>query len=128
MKDGRFEVGDFVIGNSRADGRYSITRNGWKGKVVNINKSNYDIKDCGNTIKVSGKGGSWDVCHQCFDLYVPSKSIIIKNVTVPTCCGECFAYDESGCKFCKVDTTKFNEWSDRAPNCPIEPADDTDML
>lgn len=121
MKDGRFEVGDIVIANSKADGRYFITKAGWKGTVVKV-KKNYNLNDNNATIWVRACKGSegrsdFDVNHKCFDLYLSADAVIIKGVKMPTCCGECFAFDESGCKFCKVNTAEFNIWVDRASNC-----------
>lgn len=35
--DEKFKVGDFVIGNEKADDMYTITRTGWRGEVVSVN-------------------------------------------------------------------------------------------
>ena len=35
--EGKFKVGDMVIGNEYASGTYGITKSGWKGQVVNVN-------------------------------------------------------------------------------------------
>lgn len=36
-KKEKFKVGDFVIGNEKADDMYAITRTGWRGEVVSVN-------------------------------------------------------------------------------------------
>ena len=124
MRDGRFEVGDIVIANNLADNRYSVTKDGWKGTVIKV-KDNYALSSTrDNTITVRACPGykgnmDFEVNHKCFDLYLPADAVIIKGVTMPTCCGECFALDESGCRFCKVNTAEFHIWTDRASNCPM---------
>lgn len=117
MKNGRFEVGDRVVANAHASGRYSITTAGWKGKVISV-KLNYDIKDSdiSDTIEVKGPGGSWWVNHTCFDFV--EKSVTIKGVSLPDCCGICFAYNRDGCAFINLDKST-NIWSERAKNCPM---------
>lgn len=118
MKDGRFEVGDSVVANENAIRRYSITTPPWKGKVVSV-KSNYDIKDSeiGDTIEVAGPGGRWWVNHTCFDL--AGKSVTIEGVSLPDCCGVCFAYNSDGCAFINLDKS-MNIWKARAKNCPMK--------
>lgn len=116
MKDGRFEVGDKVIGNEKTVGKYSITVFGWVGKVVSV-KSDYALdSDEKETIEVSGPGGSWWVNHKCFDLY---KGVTIRGIDIPECCGVCFAYDECGCKFVNIDK-QTDIWKARAKNCPMK--------
>ena len=41
----KFKVGDSVIGNCLADSRYSITRNGWTGRVVKVHEIESDMID-----------------------------------------------------------------------------------
>jgi hypothetical protein len=38
--DFKFKVGDFVVGNSKANGRYSVTREGWTGEVTKVEERN----------------------------------------------------------------------------------------
>ena len=119
MKDGRFEIGDVVIGNSGANHRYSITRENWVGTVVRV-KDAYDLDSIErDTIWVKGPGSpeeGFNVNHKDFDLY--TGGVRIKDVQMPDCCGECFAYDAQGCKFVNIDkATKI--WKSRASNCPM---------
>lgn len=47
--------------------------------------------------------------------------IFIKGVSLPECCGECFAYDEFGCKFIdNVDKLHHKVWESRAEKCPLQ--------
>ena len=122
MKDGRFEIGDAVVANSLADRRYSITKNGWKGRVSDIHK-NYDLDTESDTICVDGSRGPFWVNHKCFDLIKTKnqKAVIIQNVSMPECCGECFAFGTTGCIFVNVDADTTNIWKERASNCPMKP-------
>ena len=45
--------------------------------------------------------------------------VYIDGVERPECCGECFAFDDSGCKFIKVDKNSPEIWKHRAPGCPM---------
>ena len=124
MKDGRFEIGDIVIGTEQASEHYSITKKGWVGEVVGFvgDKADYELKSYGSTILVVDKYGSsprFDVCHRYFKLHakVP-RYLKITGQSMPECCGECFAFDAIGCKFnATVLTSKV--WKCRAENCPI---------
>ena len=49
-----------------------------------------------------------------------SVGIFIAGVEKPECCGECFAFDDSGCKFVKVDKNSPDIWQKRAEDCPIQ--------
>ena len=122
MKDGRFEVGDTVIGNDKASQHYGITVTGWKGKVTKINVENYALSSRESTIEVQALEGSdkgkYDVCHKYFDLYNPTLYLTIKGQKLPECCGECFAFDSSGCKF-GVEPSAEQVWVCRASNCPM---------
>jgi hypothetical protein len=69
----KFKVGDRVIGNEKADGRYAITRKGWCGVVTEVN---------GDRIRVKGpdRGGitaEYGVDSVYFDLDVDSRKIVI---------------------------------------------------
>lgn len=106
MKDGRFEIGDIVVGTAEADNHYSITKKGWVGRVVKFvdGKSDYSLKSSNHTIILSGIDGEnlpeFDVCHRYFKLCddVPHY-LKITGQQMPACCGECFAFDDVGCKF-----------------------------
>lgn len=124
MKDGRFEIGDKVVANSRADKRYSITKNGWTGVVADI-KENYDLDtDYTDDIFVKNRSHEFWVNHKYFDLVgteTSQKSVIIQNVSMPDCCGECLAFGTTGCIFVNVDTDTTDIWKERASNCPMRP-------
>lgn len=123
MKNGRFEIGDTVVANSRADNRYSITRNGWTGVVINI-KENYNLDTLKDTILVKDAGNEFWVNHKYFDLVGTEnsqKAVIIQNVSMPSCCGECLAFGTTGCIFVNVGTDTTNIWKERASNCPMKP-------
>lgn len=123
MKNGRFEVGDKVIGKAAANQRYSITREGWTGVVTDVIR-NYDLDTYNDTICVDGSCGPFWVNHKYFDLVgteKPEKSVIIQNVSMPSCCGECLAFGTTGCIFVNVDTDATNIWKERASNCPMKP-------
>lgn len=63
--ESKFKIGDEVVANKLADEKYSITKNGWRGRVTKLNPSDSD-KD----IYVDGPdldGGAW-VCSKRFDL------------------------------------------------------------
>lgn len=50
-----------------------------------------------------------------------AEGVFIKGVSVPECCGECFAYDECGCKFINnVDKLHHKVWESRAKDCPLQ--------
>ena len=123
--DGHFEVGDLVVANEHAGGRYSITKPGWEGEVTRIDKEYKTLS--GDTDKeviwVDGKGNSFRVSPYCFDLQDLSaskgKGVFIANVTLPMCCGECFAFDDNGCKFIHTDPSSEEVWKSRATNCPM---------
>ena len=130
MKNGRFEVGDKVIGKAAANQRYSITREGWTGVVTDVIR-NYDLDAtyC-DTICVDGARGPFWVNHKYFALdgtekhtepENPKKTVIIENVSMPSCCGECLAFGTTGCIFVNVDTDTTNIWKERASNCPMKP-------
>lgn len=123
MKNGRFEIGDKVVANSLADHRYSITRCGWKGVVIKV-KENYDLDTNSDTIVVKDGGNDFWVNHKCFDFVGTEnskKAVIIQNVSMPSCCGECLAFGATGCIFVNVDTATPNIWKERASNCPMKP-------
>jgi hypothetical protein len=40
MKDGKFEVGDLIIGNEKANGKYGVTEEGWEGIVTESENDN----------------------------------------------------------------------------------------
>lgn len=127
MKNGRFEVGDKVIANKAANDCYSITRDGWTGVVTDVIR-HYDLDSSGDTIYVDGIGrsraGSFWVNHKYFDLVGTEKSkkaVIIEDIAMPSCCGECLAFGTTGCIFVKVDTDATNIWKERASNCPMKP-------
>lgn len=47
--------------------------------------------------------------------------VFIKGASLPECCGECFAYDDCGCKFvANVDKLHHKIWEKRAPECPLK--------
>jgi len=124
MKDGRFEIGDIVIGTKEASEHYSITKQGWVGKVVGFvdDKADYDLKSYKSTILVVGNDGEtprFDVSHRYFKLRIKAPHYLkITGQPMPECCGECFAFDAIGCKFnATVLTSKV--WKCRAENCPI---------
>ena len=127
MKNGRFEVGDTVIGNSKANDRYSITKCGWKGRVISTT-DDYDLKSYGDTIEVQelDRDITFRVNHHCFDLLDPDSQkrsecgVFISNVALPECCAVCFAYNECGCSFISLDKS-VDIWKSRASNCPITP-------
>lgn len=124
MKNGRFEVGDRVIGNKLASEHYGITQQGWKGIVIEILRPDYPLGTNFDTIKVKdiNSTSEYDVNHKCFDLYKrekKDKGVFIKGVSLPHCCGECFAFDSCGCKFINVDNPS-NVWKNRASNCPMK--------
>ena len=125
MKNGRFEVGDRVIGNKFANEHYGITVQGWIGIVTEILQPDYSLGTNFDTIKVRDfySNSEFDVNHKCFDLYEQErkkdKGIFIKGVSLPHCCGECVAFDSCGCKFINIDNS-FNVWKNRAPNCPMK--------
>lgn len=63
----KFRVGDIVIGNEKANHSYSVTVQGWKGKVIEV---------CGSKITIAGfenndgyDGHDFGVSDNCFDLY-----------------------------------------------------------
>lgn len=124
MQNGRFEVGDKVIANKAANDRYSITRDGWTGVVTDVVR-NYDLDTTyGDTICVDGYHGPFWVNHKYFDLVgteKATKAVIIENVSMPSCCGECLAFGTTGCIFVNVDTDATNIWKERASNCPMKP-------
>lgn len=124
MKDGRFEIGDIVIGTAQATEHYSITQKGWVGKVIGfVHEEDYVIKSSSYTIIVAedGRGDTprYEVCHKYFKLRSEVPHYLkITGQQMPECCGECFAFDALGCKFnATVLTTKV--WKCRAENCPI---------
>lgn len=41
----KFDVGDIVVGNTRANERYSITQRGWVGRVVDTHECTFDAID-----------------------------------------------------------------------------------
>lgn len=127
MKNGRFEVGDKVIGTAAASKRYSVTREGWTGVVTDVIR-NYDLDAYNDTICVDGPRGPFWVNHKYFALVGTEKSekkyekaVIIENVSMPSCCGECLAFGTTGCIFVNVDTDATNIWKERASNCPMKP-------
>jgi hypothetical protein len=129
MKHRRFEVGDTVIGNKAANERYSITHEGWIGVVTEI-INNYDLDTYNDTICVFGDQGHFYVNHRYFDLVETKKhpepenskkTVIIENVSLPSCCGECLAFGTTGCIFVNVDTDVTDIWKERASNCPMKP-------
>lgn len=123
MKNGRFEIGDKVIANKAADTRYSITRDGWTGVVSDVIR-HYDLDANSDTICVDGSCGPFWVNHKYFDLVGTEKSekaVIIQNVSMPSCCGECLAFGTTGCVFVNVDTDTTDIWKERASNCPMKP-------
>jgi hypothetical protein len=66
--DFKFKVGDFVVGNSKANTRYSVTREGWTGEVTKIEERNGGL-----FMSVQGKYNSdnshfHDLKVECFDL------------------------------------------------------------
>lgn len=64
----KFKVGDKVVGNDKANERYSITKKGWVGEVTSVNKD-------GSTIWVTGVGViNCPVDVSCFDLYKPASN------------------------------------------------------
>lgn len=124
MKNGRFEIGDEVVANPRADKRYSITKCGWNGVVADIKIKNYDLDTDSDTILVKNGGSEFWVNHKYFDLVGtenPKKAVIIQNVSMPSCCGECLAFGTTGCIFVNVDTDTVDIWKERASNCPMKP-------
>lgn len=49
-----------------------------------------------------------------------ANGVYIDNATLPECCGECFAYDENGCKFVpNIDKLHHKIWEKRAKECPL---------
>ena len=56
-----------------------------------------------------------------------AEGVFIKGASVPECCGECFAFDECGCKF-DVDTSKHKVWESRAEKCPLHSCRNTCSL
>ena len=49
-----------------------------------------------------------------------ANGVYIDNATLPECCGECFAYDEYGCRFISnVDKLSVKIWEVRADGCPL---------
>ena len=61
-----FHVGDVVVGNEKANGRYSITKQGWMGRVIEI-LSDKTFKLC----SLSFEEDSFDVSMECFNLVMP---------------------------------------------------------
>lgn len=126
MKDGRFEIGDIVIGTEEANDHYSITNKGWVGKVVRFvgDCEDYNPKTSHPTIILRGLDDSedfsgYDVCHRYFKLYSKQPPYLkITGQTMPGCCGECFALDAIGCKF-NATVLSDKVWKCRAENCPI---------
>lgn len=117
MKNGRFEVGDTVVANDKASSKYCITVSGWIGKVTDVISDDYDIENDHDTIRVSGPGGDWWVNHKYFDLR--KNCITIDGVSLPECCGICFAYNNYGCAFVNLDKST-DIWKERAKNCPMK--------
>lgn len=65
----RFRVNDIIVGNARANLRYSITCRGWRGVVIEIL---HRIDTLGNDmIKVRSinSDNTYEVASNCFDLY-----------------------------------------------------------
>ena len=126
MKDGRFEIGDIVIGTKEADNCYSITGKGWIGKVVGFvgDKADYDIRTSRHTIILTAIDNEkdeprFDVCHRYFKLRSEVQHYLkITGQSMPECCGECFAFDAIGCKF-NATVLPDKVWKCRAKNCPI---------
>lgn len=123
MKDGRFEIGDIVVGTTEASDNYCITIKGWVGKVVGFvgDKEDYDISSYKHTIWVQaeGKNIKYDVCHRYFKLHSKvSRYLKITGQQMPECCGECFAFDAVGCKF-NATVLSDKVWKCRAKDCPI---------
>lgn len=68
----KFKIGDRVIGNALANGKYLFTREGWQGRVVEINDN--------GTIRVqspNGKGARFLASAECFDLVQDRHKIIV---------------------------------------------------
>lgn len=62
----KFKVGDEVIGNKFAT-RYTITRKGWKGVVVDVyNKDRIEVRELGDP-----RSTSYTVDARAFDLIKP---------------------------------------------------------
>lgn len=55
-----FMVGDLVVANEKANNYYSVTREGWTGRIVEI--------DSNGMLAIEGKGYFWDLDPECFDL------------------------------------------------------------
>jgi hypothetical protein len=63
----KFKVGDTIIGNVRANMRYSITCRGWRGVIIEI----LHRIDGNDMIKVRSiiSDNTYEVASNCFDLY-----------------------------------------------------------
>ena len=48
-----------------------------------------------------------------------AEGVFIKDVKLPECCGECFAFDTEGCKFIKLDPSDKGVWEKRHADCPM---------
>lgn len=62
----KFNVGDLVVANENANSRYSVTREGWTGRIVEI--------DSNGMLAIQGEGYFWDLDPECFDLDEPEIS------------------------------------------------------
>jgi len=62
MKEHKFKVGDHVVANFKANGRYNYTIPGWKGVVTEVFDSVITVEDAHRDFKVDPA---------CFDLDTP---------------------------------------------------------
>lgn len=56
----KFNVGDLVVANGKANNHYSVTREGWTGRIVEI--------DSNGILSIQGEGYFWGLDPKCFDL------------------------------------------------------------
>lgn len=65
-KSFKFKVGDKVISNKKADERYSVTKNGWIGEVIEVTNDYFRAKDSNDV--------DFTLAYECFDHYTPESS------------------------------------------------------
>lgn len=63
----KFKVGDKVIGNSKCNKKYNITKEGWIGEVTKVEAKSFRAKKI-------GESSDWELEYEYFDLYEPSSS------------------------------------------------------
>lgn len=75
VEEHKFKVGDVVIGNEKANRRYRLTKEGWKGVVVDVYDNYFDAKEFCNGDPVPFS----ELRYDCFDLVKNDQKIVITH-------------------------------------------------